>query len=378
MPLTGVTTTLTGVMNVVDVEGGESDGTTKNTETELSMRMFCKYYCCKYEKAGSFVVGSPAFKLESIKAHNSSAMKRALREKAENNPTMDQLGKATFDKLFFRNAHAIARHSRPYTDLLAYWQHIQKRQAVCNVYPAHFSVTKAWNQRDGCRGKVCVPHLRWFNWQQPHQGRTGICSALSPRVNHCPLCWGETYYEGGCPSDRSGNVNSLHRLLCWPLVGKEDCGNWNWWRKHRVGEKQWICGETATTAIPNRTCRCSLLCTLKWTCLQGSCSRDTAVQESWCFIFTSSIGTAPSSKLLMRSERPTVFWVDSAGHVGFPTYQEQFPMCWRETRGLWPIYPKWCTPMYMEGQQSSAQRQRITTLCYIPRMSCSSSTSSQM
>ena len=87
---------------VVDVEGGESDGTAKNTETELGMRMFCKY-CCRYEKAGSFVVGSPVFKLESIKAHNSSAshMKWALREKAESNPgssvadeTMDQLGKA--------------------------------------------------------------------------------------------------------------------------------------------------------------------------------------------------------------------------------------------------------------------------------------------
>ena len=56
---------------VVDVEGGESDGTAKNSETELSMRMFCKY-CCKYEKAGSFVVGSPVFQLEGIKAHNSS------------------------------------------------------------------------------------------------------------------------------------------------------------------------------------------------------------------------------------------------------------------------------------------------------------------
>ena len=109
---------------VVDVEGGESDGTAKNTETELNMRMFCKYYCCKYEKAGSFVVGSPEFKLESIKAHTSSAshMKWALRENAESNPglsvadkTMDQLGKATFYKMYklFRNAHAIARHSRP-------------------------------------------------------------------------------------------------------------------------------------------------------------------------------------------------------------------------------------------------------------------------
>ena len=88
---------------VVDVEGGESDGTAKKTETELSMRMFCKYYC-KYEKAGSFVVGSPVFKLESIKAHNSYAshMKWALREKAESNPgssvadkTMDRLGIVT-------------------------------------------------------------------------------------------------------------------------------------------------------------------------------------------------------------------------------------------------------------------------------------------
>ena len=108
---------------VIDVEGGESDGTAKNTETELSMRMFCKY-CCKYEKPGSFVVISPVFKLESIKAHNSSAshMKWALREKAESNPglsvadkMMDQLGKATFYKMYklFWNAHAIARHSRP-------------------------------------------------------------------------------------------------------------------------------------------------------------------------------------------------------------------------------------------------------------------------
>ena len=80
----------------------------KNTESELSMIMFCKY-CCKYEKASSFVVGSLVFKFESIKAHNSSAshMKRALREEAESNPgsnvadkTMDQLGKATFEKIY--------------------------------------------------------------------------------------------------------------------------------------------------------------------------------------------------------------------------------------------------------------------------------------
>ena len=128
MPLTGVTMTLTGVMmtlsSTLKVDRA-SDGTAKKTETELSMRMFYKY-CCKYKKAGSFVVSSPVFKLESIKTHNSSAshMIWALREKAESNPgssvadkMMDQLGKATFDKMckLFRNAHAIARHSRPYT-----------------------------------------------------------------------------------------------------------------------------------------------------------------------------------------------------------------------------------------------------------------------
>ena len=47
---------------------------------------------------------------------------------------------------------------------------------------------------------------------------------------------------------------------------------------------------------------------------------------------TSSIRTAPSTgaasnKLLMRSERPTIFRVESVGHVGFPIYQKQFPMC---------------------------------------------------
>ena len=72
---------------VIDVEGGESDGTAKNTETELSMRMLYKY-CCKYEKAGSFVVGSPVFKLENIKTHNSCAshMKWASKRESREQP----------------------------------------------------------------------------------------------------------------------------------------------------------------------------------------------------------------------------------------------------------------------------------------------------
>ena len=72
---------------------------------------------------------APQYLNWSIKPHNSSAshMKWALREKAESNPgssvadkTMDQMGKATFDKMckLFMNAHAIARLSRPYTDFV--------------------------------------------------------------------------------------------------------------------------------------------------------------------------------------------------------------------------------------------------------------------
>ena len=67
-------------------------------------------------------------------------MKWALREKAESNlessvadETMDQLGKATFDKMckLFRNAHAIARHSK---------NHIQ---TLCGRIP--------WMTRNGCK-----------------------------------------------------------------------------------------------------------------------------------------------------------------------------------------------------------------------------------
>ena len=50
---------------------------------------------------------------------------------------MDQLGKATFDQMckLFRNAHAIARHSRPYTDFV--WMctlDIMKGVQIGNTY----------------------------------------------------------------------------------------------------------------------------------------------------------------------------------------------------------------------------------------------------
>ena len=140
--------------------------------------------------------------------------------------------------------------------ILAYWQQIQKRQAVCNVYPAHFSGTKGWNQRDGCRGKVCSSSaMVQLTRQQPHRGRTGICSVLSPRVNHCPLCWGETYCEGGWQCQLSSQITLLAprvKRRLWELMAQAP-----YWEKH------WICGETATTARPTRTCSCSLLCTQK-------------------------------------------------------------------------------------------------------------------
>ena len=49
-----------------------SAATSDGTVADDRMRMFCKT-CIKYEKVGSFVVGSTVFKLESIKAHNVSS-----------------------------------------------------------------------------------------------------------------------------------------------------------------------------------------------------------------------------------------------------------------------------------------------------------------
>ena len=49
-----------------------SAATSDGTAADDRMRMFCKT-CIKYEKVGSFVVGSTVFKLESIKAHNVSS-----------------------------------------------------------------------------------------------------------------------------------------------------------------------------------------------------------------------------------------------------------------------------------------------------------------
>ena len=95
---------------VVDVEGGESDGTAKNTETELNMRMFCKY-CCKYEKAGSFVVSSPVFKLERKQRATQGQVWRIRWTNRENR----QLTKCVS---FLGTHFAIAKHSRPCTDFV--------------------------------------------------------------------------------------------------------------------------------------------------------------------------------------------------------------------------------------------------------------------
>ena len=112
-------------------EVAECVASTSDTKDETAtsvgtMRMYCQI-CRKYEKVGSFVVGSPVFKLESIKSHNTSAshVKWSLKEKAATHPgavekAISQLGEAAHAKMciLFRNAHAIAKHARPYTDFV--------------------------------------------------------------------------------------------------------------------------------------------------------------------------------------------------------------------------------------------------------------------
>ena len=65
------------------------------------MRMYCQI-CRKYEKGGSFIVGSPVFKLKSMQEHNTSAghVKWSLKEKAATDPgavekAISQLGDST-------------------------------------------------------------------------------------------------------------------------------------------------------------------------------------------------------------------------------------------------------------------------------------------
>ena len=83
-----------------------SAATSDGTAADDRMRMFCKT-CIKYEKVGSFVMGSTVFKLESIKAqHNVSSghVKWIQKEKIKAKPgsgavekAMDELGKVAFN-----------------------------------------------------------------------------------------------------------------------------------------------------------------------------------------------------------------------------------------------------------------------------------------
>ena len=84
-----------------------SAATSDGTAADDRMRMFCKT-CIKYEKVGSFDVGSTVFKLESIKAHNVSSahVKWIQKEKVKAKPgsgavekAMDELGKVAFERM---------------------------------------------------------------------------------------------------------------------------------------------------------------------------------------------------------------------------------------------------------------------------------------
>ncbi len=89
--------------------------------------MFCKT-CRKYEQIGSFVTGSRIFKLESIKAHDAAEGHRKWTEKeealkkapgtSEAEKAIQSLNEADFTRLayLFRNAHAVGKKGRPFSD----------------------------------------------------------------------------------------------------------------------------------------------------------------------------------------------------------------------------------------------------------------------
>ena len=153
---------------------------------------------------------------------------------------MDQLGKATFDKMckLFMNAHAIARHSRPYTDFV--WMctlddlkgvqigNTYRNDKLCATFIHHI----AQAQRDEI--KQMVAEAKFVSLICDGSTDNSHTEAELAYVRYCHQGSINVHFvgvkniaKGGYPSDRSGNVNSLHRLLCWPLVGIEDCGNWN-------------------------------------------------------------------------------------------------------------------------------------------------------
>ena len=82
---------------------------------------------------------------------------------------MAQLGKATFDKMckLFMNAHAIARHSRPYTDFVWMWTlDDMKGIQIGNTY-----------RNDNCVQRLSITLLR-------HKGMKS--NRWLPRQSLCP------------------------------------------------------------------------------------------------------------------------------------------------------------------------------------------------
>ena len=96
-------------------------------EYDETTGMRCKV-CIKYEKNGTFSTGCTNFKIEAIRKHDRSLghtthMARYKAETAKPGTSeavkcVIQLNKALFAKLsiLFKNAHALAKNNRPYTD----------------------------------------------------------------------------------------------------------------------------------------------------------------------------------------------------------------------------------------------------------------------
>ena len=116
----------TGNVTLV-TESETNPGKSGKPPDEPEGKMYCRV-CKKYETTGTFVTGCSNFKIESIKAHDTSAghqkivIKEANTKENKANSIAHKgllaLNKAVGDrlKILFRTCHGIAKYSRPFKD----------------------------------------------------------------------------------------------------------------------------------------------------------------------------------------------------------------------------------------------------------------------
>lgn len=108
---------------------GQGQSSDSSVPVETVKKMFCKI-CPMYETSGVFVTGSTNFKKESIVYHNKSGShthnigvhdaKIAVPGSSQAEKNIVNMNQSSYLRMakMFKNAHAVARHNRPYTDFV--------------------------------------------------------------------------------------------------------------------------------------------------------------------------------------------------------------------------------------------------------------------